>query len=124
MLWKTPDRPNGQISRSFPDGVVKIYNAENAAKPGYAPEIKKTLKATLPYEERRLGIQRFYSGAQNQTRIQRVLRVPRGVKITNRDIAESEDGALYRIDLVQAVTEGAPPALDVQLVEYTQGASL
>lgn len=123
-MLRVPDKPNGKISRSFCDGVVKIYATEDAAQPGYAPEIKKTLKATLPYEERRLGIQRFYSGAQNQTRVQRVLRVPRGVKITNRDIAETEDGALYRIDLVQAVTEGAPPALDVQLVEYTQGASL
>lgn len=122
-MWKTPERPRGQISRSFPDGVVKIYATENAAKPGYAPEIVKTLKAALPYEERRLGIQRYYSGAQNQTRIQRVLRVPRGMPVSNQDMAETEDGALYRIDLVQAVTEGAPPALDIQLVEYRQGVS-
>lgn len=123
MLWKTPDRPNGQISRSFPDGVVKIYNAENAAKPGYAPEIKKTLKATLPYEERRLGIQRYYMAEQNQIQVQRVVRVPRGVKITSQDVAETEDGETYRINKVQAVTEGMPPALDLELAAYTQGVS-
>ena len=121
MAWKTPERPGGQISRSFPDGIVKIYSTEDTAAPGYYPEIKETLKASLPYEERRLGIQRSYMAAQNQIHVVRVVRVPRGVKITSQDVAETEDGERYRINRVQAVTEGMPPALDLELAAFTQG---
>lgn len=122
-MLKVPDKPNGKISRSFCDGIVKIYATEDAAQPGYTPEIKKTFKAALPYEERRLGIQRYYMAEQNQIQVQRVVRVPRGVKITSQDVAETEDGETYRINKVQAVTEGMPPALDLELAVYTQGVS-
>ena len=60
---------------------------------------------------------------QNQIQVQRVVRVPRSVKITSQDIAETEDGETYRINKVQAVTEGMPPALDLELAAYTQGVS-
>lgn len=50
----------------------------------------------------RLGIQRYYSGRQNQVQIERVIRVPRYPGVTNQDVATTEDGTTYRIDLVQS----------------------
>ena len=51
-----------------------------------------------------------------------MLRVPRA-KITNQDIAETEDGVKYRIDLVQTVDLVYPPSLDLTLTRYEQGVS-
>ena len=77
-------------------------------------------KAVLRYEEQRLGIQRYYNAMQNQIQVERVIRVPRAGQITNQDVAETEDGQRYRIDLVQAVQDVWPPCLDLTLARYSQ----
>lgn len=76
---------------------------------------------TLRYEERSLGIQRYYAAAQNQIEVERVVRVPRYPGVTNQDVARTEDGTYYRIDLVQAVVDVYPPCMDLTLAKYTQG---
>ena len=126
MPWKAPYRPrtdNG-VTQNFGDGVVKIYTVTNSAQPGYQPVPALTLKCVLRYEEQRLGIQRYYSAAQNQIQIERVIRVPRAGAITNQDVAITEDGRRYRIDLVQVVTDAYPPSLDLTMVKYDQGAEV
>lgn len=126
MPWKAPYRPrtdNG-VTQNFGDGVVKIYAVTNSAQPGYQPVPALTLKCVLRYEEQRLGIQRYYSAAQNQIEVERVIRVPRAGAITSQDVAITEDGRRYRIDLVQVVTDAYPPSLDLTLVKYDQGAEV
>lgn len=123
MPWKAPYRPrtdNG-VTQNFCDGVVKIYSVTDGAQPGYQPQPVLALKCTLRYEEQRLGIQRYYSAAQNQIEVERVIRVPLAGAITNQDVAITEDGRRYRIDLVQVVTDAYPPSLDLTLVKYDQG---
>ena len=119
-MWRAPQRPNNQISQSFNSGLVKIYSVENTAPPGYKPVEKLVYKLTLRYEEQRLGIQRFYSGQQNQSQIERVIRVPRAGGVNNQNVAITEDGHRYRIDLVQAVMEVYPPSLDLTLARLDQ----
>ena len=112
------------MTQNFGDGVVKIYTVTNSAPPGYQPVPALALKCVLRYEEQRLGIQRYYTGQQNQIQIERVIRVPRAGAITSQDVAITEDGRRYRIDLVQVVTDAYPPSLDLTLVKYDQGAEV
>lgn len=108
------------MTQNFGDGVVKIYTVTNSAQPGYQPVPALTLKCTLRYEEQRLGIQRYYTGQQNQIQIERVIRTPRYGDVTNQDIAVTESGKQYGIDLVQAVTDVYPASQDITLTKIEQ----
>lgn len=118
-MWKAPHRPKNEISQSFNSGIVTVYSVEDSAEPGYKPVKKLAEKVKLRYEERRLGVQRFYSGMQNQIQIERVIRVPK-FDITNQDIAITEDGKEYKIDLVQKVPDVFPGCLDITLSKIEQ----
>lgn len=123
MPWTAPYRPANEVTQDYNDGIVTIYAAADSAQPGYQPKPTLTKKKyTLRYDEQRVGIQRYYEAMQNQVQVERVLRVPRA-KITNQDIAETEDGVKYRIDLVQTVDLVYPPSLDLTLTRYEQGVS-
>lgn len=124
MTWKSPVRPrtdNG-VTQNYNDGVVAIIAVVDTAKPGYQPQPgEPQAKYTLRYEERRLGIQRYYSSLQNQIQLDRVIRVPRVAGITTQDFAVTEDKQAYRIDLVQSVMDVYPPSLDLTLTKIEQG---
>ena len=97
-----------------------MYTVTDSARPGYQPVEQLTEKIKLRYEEQRLGIQRYYDAMQNQIQVERVIRVPRAGQITSQDVAETEDGRRYRIDLVQTVDGVWPPSQDLTLVKYQQ----
>lgn len=121
--WKAPTRPSeNQITQVFDDGVVTVYAVTDAAAPGYQPkpQLVTPPKAVLRYEEQRLGIQRYYDALQNQIQVERVIRTPRHGQITNQDVAVTEDGRTYRIDLVQTVDNVWPASVDLTLVRYDQ----
>ena len=93
---------------------------EDAARPGYQPEPKLTKKVSLRYEEQRLGIQRYYSGRQNQVDIERVIRTQRVGNVNNQNVAITEDGRQYRVDLVQSVMDVWPESVDITLAKIEQ----
>lgn len=122
MAWKSPGRPEHKITQSYNDGMLTVYTVSDEAAPGRQPVRRLAELVKLPYETRRVGIQRYYAAAQNQTKVQRVLRVPHsGEPVTNRCLADTEDGSRYRIDLVQFVPDVYPPSDDLTLVVYEQG---
>ena len=91
-MWKAPHRPaDNQITQVFNDGLVTVYAVTDIAEPGYQPKPGLKKKLTLRYEEQRLGIQRLYSGRQNQVEIERVIRTPRAGDVNNQDVAVTED---------------------------------
>lgn len=100
--------------------MVSIYSVTDAGEPGYRPVPRPALKITLRYEEQRLGIQRYYQGRQNQVEIERVIRTPRAGHVSNQDIAVTEDGTQYRIDLVQSVDNVWPACQDLTLAKIEQ----
>lgn len=124
MSWKTPYRPSSEITQSYNDGVVKIYAVSDGAKPGYQPVEQLTFKAKLRYEERTLGIQRAYLAKQAQAEVERVLRTPRIKGIGSRDVAVTEDGRRYRVDLVQSVDGVYPLSMDLTLARLEQEGNL
>lgn len=122
MAWKAPGRPEHKITQSYNDGMLTVYTVSDEAAPGRQPVRRLAELVKLPYETRRVGIQRYYAAAQNQTKVQQVLRVPHsGKPVTNRCLADTEDGSRYRIDLVQFVPDVYPPSDDLTLVVYEQG---
>ena len=120
-MWQTPYRPaNNQITQGFNDGLVMVCAVTDIAKPGYQPKPGLKKKLTLRYEEQRLGIQRLYSGRQNQVEIERVIRTPRVGNVNNQDVAVTEDGKQYRIDMVQSVQNVFPSSMDLTLEKIEQ----
>lgn len=120
-MWKAPYRlADNPITQGFDDGIVTVYAVTDIAKPGYQPKPGLKKKLTLRYEERRLGIQRLYSGRQNQVEIERVIRAQRAGNISNQDVAVTEDGKQYRIDTVQSVNNVYPASVDITLAKIEQ----
>lgn len=123
-MWQAPNRPKGEITQSYNDGLVTVFEQKDMAEPGYQPRPELTQKVALRYAERRLGIQRYYSAAQSQQRVERVLRVPKSGQVNSQDVAKTEDGRLYRISLVQSVPDVFPPSMDLTLVRIEQSAEV
>lgn len=119
-MHQRPNRPTHDITQPFNSGVVKIYAVANIAAPGYAPRMALKEKVTLRYEEMRLGINRYYQAMQNNIQIERVIRCPRWGDVTNQDVAITEDGKQYRIDLIQSVDDVYPACIDVSLTKIEQ----
>ena len=121
---RTPFRPRerDEITQNFNDGIVTIYTVTDGAASGYMPEPVLTEMVKLCYQERKLGIKRYYSAKQNMIHAERVIRVPSygTLVINNQQIAETEDGNRHRIDLVQIVPDVYPPCQDITLVDYYQ----
>ena len=118
-MWKAPYRPRREISQTYNDGIVAVYSVTDAAEPGEMPRETLNLKIKLNYEERRLGITRYYQAQQNNVSVEKIVRVPRHAEITNQDVAITEDGKQYRIDMVQAAEDVFPPSYDLTLAKVT-----
>lgn len=120
MTWKAPYRPRGEISQSYNDGVVTVYAVTDSGPPGGLPVEKPVKKVVLRYEERRLGLQRYYASKQNQVEVERVLRTPRRRDVSSQDLAVTENGVQYCIDLVQSAADVFPPSMDLTLTRIDQ----
>lgn len=123
-MRQTPWRPDNEISQTFNSGVCTVYTQRDSARPGYRPRPELEHKATLRYEEQRLGLNRYYAGRQVSIDVERVLRVPRGPAAlvpTPQDVVmDRVNGLYYRVDFVQTVPGVWPPSLDLTLTRFVQ----
>lgn len=119
-MWKAPSRPNNIITQPLNDGTVQICDVVDVSEPGYRPVQKLHPKVLLRYENQRVGINRFYSGMQNQIQVDKVIRVPKALVITTQDVAVTEDGTEYRIRQAQDVLDVHPRCLDLTLSRIDQ----
>lgn len=120
-MWKAPNRPRHEITQSYNNGDVEIYKLKDAAAAGRKPI--KSLGDRIGkfrYAEMHVGINRYYAAQQNQIRIDRVIRIQRGAEVTNQDVLQTEDGAWYRIDKVDAVQDVYPKSYDLTLTRIVQ----
>ncbi len=104
-------------TQAFNDGVAKIYSVGNIAEPGNMPKDGLALKLDrpLPYDERTVGISRFWTAKQEQTKIERLLRFPRVNSVRREDVVIPVDGEQYRIVQVQYPPDVEPPCMDLSL---------
>lgn len=123
-MWTKPSRmTRAEITQSLNDGLVDLYKVEDAAEPGHMPRPRITQKlATLRFEERVLGIRRYYAAQQAQARVDRVIRIPRAVDIAPQDVAiiTAPERKQYRIELVQPAQGVYPPCVDLTLTVVEQ----
>lgn len=102
--------------QTFNDGTLTIYSVENAAAHGSMPMERLAKKAgPLRYEERTVGVTRFYTALQNRERIDRVLRVPQQSGISPLDVCIPTDGKQYQIKQIQQPQGVCPGVHDLAL---------
>lgn len=120
-MRQTPQRfDERKITQSFRDGVVRIYTVADAAKPGYQPRPTLSPLVTLFYEERRVGLQRYYNARQAQVQVERVIRTPLRPAVSPQCVAVTEDGVQYGIDMVQQLADVWPASMDLTLTKIEQ----
>jgi len=103
-------------SQTFNDGIVSIYTVGNIAPAGNKPKEGLILKVgPLHYEERTVGMGRFWSAMQAQVKIDLLLRVPQLRNVSTQDIAVPNDGKQYEIKQIQYPEGVDPPAMDLSL---------
>ena len=105
--------------QTFNDGIVKVYVLTNTAAAGEMPKEGLTLKQTLRYKERTVGLNRYWTAQQANVTVKYVLRCPLIRGVSAQDIAIPNDGKQYRIVQVQYPEDVDPPVMDLTLEEIT-----
>lgn len=104
--------------QSYQDGYLSIMQAELKDDPDPTKEQKevlKTLFSKLYYDERTVGISRFYQGKQTDVKIDRLVRCPKQKTVSTTHYAVTEEGEQYYIRQVQYPVGVEPPSMDLSL---------
>lgn len=102
-------------TQTFNEGVVRIYATADNSEPGNMPTDGLTLKVTLRYDERTVGIHRYNQAMQNDIKVDRLLRCPWIDGVSTQDIAIPIDEEQYEIKQVQYPKDVVPPSMDLSL---------
>jgi hypothetical protein len=103
------------LTQQFNDGIVNIYSVGNIAASGNMPKDGVTLKVSdLRYEERTVGMSRYWTAKQEQAQISQLIRVQRINSVTTHDVAVI-NGQQYDIVQVQYPQDIEPPSMDLSL---------
>ena len=103
------------MNQTFNDGVLNIYSVGNIAEPGSMPKEGLTLKiASLRYEERIVGMGRFWTAMQAMAKIDMVVRVPRFKSVSTQDVVILDEEQ-YSIVQIQTPPEITPAVMDLSL---------
>jgi hypothetical protein len=79
------------------------------------PKKKLEIKEqALHYEERIVGMSRFWAASQDNTKIERLLRTPKRMNVMRGDAAIPIDGLQYEIKQIQYPRD-APLSMDLSL---------
>ncbi len=104
-------------TQTFNDGIVSIYKVQDISEPGNTPINSLLIKhAGLRYEERTVGMGRFWTAAQNNVKIDMIIRVPRLRDVSTQDVAILNiDNKQYEIKQVQYPPDIQPAVMDLSL---------
>lgn len=106
-----------QKTQTFNDGALKLYEVQNIAEDGNMPKEGLALKYDkgIRYEERTVGIGRFWTAQQFNSTIEKVLRIQRIPNINRNDIVIPNDGQQYAIKQIQSIKDVMPICYDLSL---------
>ena len=104
--------------QTFNDGVVKIYSVRDESELGEAPEPILTLKCTLRFKRRTVGVKRYWAAKQENAQADQLIRVA-GLASVSTDSAVV-DGVQYRILQVQFPEDAQTPVMDLTLERVEQ----
>ncbi|HWQ29855.1 MAG TPA: hypothetical protein VN549_02605, partial [Negativicutes bacterium] len=98
------------------DGIVNIYSVGNTADSGNMPNDVLDIKVrALHYEERVVGMSRFWSAKQANAKVDLIIRTPQLRNVSTQDIAIPIDGEQYKIVQIQYPKDVEPPSMDLSL---------
>lgn len=106
------------LYQTYNDGYLLIMQAEMEDDPDPTKEQSEVLKSLFPklyYDERTVGISRFYQGKQSDVKIDRLVRCPRQKKVLSTHYAITEDGEQYYIRQIQYPVGVEPPSMDLSI---------
>ncbi len=108
-------------TQTYNSGALSVYRVENAAEGGKMPKDKLTVKLPLlRYEERTVGMARYWAGMQNTAQITRMLRVPKHTGVSPQDVVITDDGKQYKIEQIQYIEDVTPKSMDLSLERVTK----
>ena len=94
-------------AQTFNDGLCTIFrNSVGGLTKKVGP---------LRFDNRAVGVNRFYLAMQNNSQIDRVIRAPRQPNVESNDIAVLHDGTQFTIKQIQMPPEIVPPVMDLSL---------
>ncbi len=103
------------LTQQFNDGIVNIYSVKNIAESGNMPKDGLVNKIeNFRYEERIVGMNRYWTALQEQARIEQLIRVARINTVTVHDVAII-NGQQYDIMQVQYPKDTEPQCMDLSL---------
>lgn len=109
-----------KLTQTFNDGVLTVYSVGNIASAGNKPKSSLILKlGGLRYEERVVGMSRFWSAMQAQAKVSQMLRVPRINTVSTQDVVIPVDGKQYKIVQIQYIQDVEPACMDLSLERVT-----
>lgn len=117
-----------QIKRELPfqtfnDGICRIYSVKNVGGKGNLPVNGLVEKAgRVPYERRRVGVERFYSAKKKNVKIELMIRIPEAFDVSPNDICILGE-TQYEVEQAQEARDIMPGAKDLALkrVEKSYG---
>ena len=97
--------------KTFKDGTANIYEVKSTAIPGKTPKKTIVLREKLRYNNKTVGITRFYSAKQNGSKADNLIECPKRLSTTATDVAILEGGKQYQIVQVQYPEDAVPPTM-------------
>ena len=107
--------PKRTIIQTYNDGICQICEVTNIADPGEMPKDGLKEKIKLRFEERTVGMNRFWTAMQAHARVDMLIRTPRIRSVNNFDIVVLSDGEQYEIKQIQYPKDVEPPSMDLSL---------
>ena len=95
---------------TFNDGIIKIYTVTNISKPGDRPKDGLSIKYSLRFDYRTIGIKRNFEAMQAQVEINEMIAVQMHRDISTQDVVMiNNDDTQYKITQVQHKKDTLPP---------------
>ncbi|BDF66583.1 hypothetical protein AAEU42_00055 [Pseudoflavonifractor phocaeensis] len=107
--------------QTYNDGLVTICDVDNVGEAGFRPVKGLVKKCALRYQERTVGVTRFYAAKAAQARVDRVIRVPRCGVLKTDQVAILGSGDQYIIVQVQYPAAVRPLSIDLSLRTVEDG---
>lgn len=104
---------------TFGDGVAEICGIVNIAEEGDRPKEKLIVKERLRFENRTVGLQRFFDAAQEKITVSRVISLPLIPAVSTQDVVVIS-GNQYEIKMKQEKFDTRPASMLLTLSDVEE----
>jgi len=101
--------------QTFNDGTAKFYKVDNIGQQGNLVKKGITLKESLRFEDRTVGMSRFYVAKQSNVKIDMIIRCPRIDSISTQDLVIPKVSEQFEIKQIQNIYDTDIPCMDLSL---------